>query len=254
MQEIVSSQHLYASLCVGYAVNFATPRLGEISRCLLLTRLSKVAIDKALISVFIERIIDVCCLLLILLLAFVVSFGEMKGFLQAEILQPTFKAFMNLPFGLLLITGSSGTVMIFLVYRKIKHHSTTQIVVSRVWKAIGDVGRMNEKPLFLLYSIIIWTCYFLMTYLWFGIFPETNHLGWREAFIIMAVGSVGRSVPIQGGGMGAYHYLVSNVFALFGVSLLLGNAMAFVIHGLQMVMTICLGIIAWIWILIKTEK
>lgn len=120
--------------------------------------------------------------------------------------------------------------------------------------SVKKVLLLKQKKRFLLYTLTIWLCYFLMTFLWFYTFDETAVLGIKEAFVIMTVGSIGRSVPIQGGGMGAYHYLVSNAFAIFGISLLTGNAMAFVIHGAQLLLTFALGLVAWIWLLYKFER
>jgi hypothetical protein len=34
----------------------------------------------------------------------------------------------------------------------------------------------------------------------------------------------------------------------------LGNALDFVIHGTQMILTVFLGIIAWVWLLMNSEK
>lgn len=254
MHQPVAVRDVYASLSIGYAVNFATPRLGEISRCLVLNQSARVPIDKALISVFIERVVDVVCLAIIVAVAFWISLGNLTTFVQTEIITPLISNILDKPLLLILFVILLAGVLAYVLYKKLNTQARLKMLMERVFTAFKDVLMMKEKKLFLGYTILIWSCYFLMTYLWFGVFAQTSVLGLKEAFVIMAVGSVGRSVPIQGGGMGAYHYLVSNVFAIFGVSLLMGNAMAFVIHGAQMILTIVLGIIAWIWLLVKTEK
>ncbi|RYD71887.1 MAG: hypothetical protein EOP53_22880 [Sphingobacteriales bacterium] len=48
-------------------------------------------------------------------------------------------------------------------------------------------------------------------------------------------------MPVQGGGAGAYHYLVIQAFLLFGVSASVAGAMALVIHGLQTVIYVVVG-------------
>jgi glycosyltransferase 2 family protein len=254
MHEPAGVGELYAALSIGYAVNFATPRLGEISRCLVLNKSAKTPLDKAFISVFIERVIDVLCLAIIVAIAFWISLGNLTLFVKTEILTPILNNILEKPILLILLFLMLFAGAVYVLYHKLNAQARLKMVMSRILTAFRDVLIMKEKKRFLGYTILIWGCYFLMTYLWFGVFTETASLGLKEAFVIMAVGSIGRSVPIQGGGMGAYHYLVSNVFAIFGVSLLMGNAMAFVIHGAQMMLTILLGIVAWIWLLIKTEK
>ncbi|MES2778633.1 MAG: lysylphosphatidylglycerol synthase transmembrane domain-containing protein [Bacteroidota bacterium] len=254
MHQNVPTGHLYAALSIGYAVNFATPRLGEITRCLTLSKSASVPIDKGLISVFIERVVDIICLAAIVGIASYLSMGNLKPFVQTEIVQPIISTILDKPLLLILFITLLVAVLCYFLYQKLSSQTRVKMITDRVLSAFRDVLMMKEKKTFLGYTLLIWSCYFLMTYLWFRVFDETASLGLREAFVIMAVGSVGRSVPIQGGGMGAYHYLVSNVFVIFGVSLITGNAMAFVIHGAQMILTICLGIVAWIWLLVKTEK
>ena len=254
MQEEVSVRNLYASLSIGYAVNFATPRLGEITRCLVLKKSSGVSLEKSLISVFLERVIDLVSLGLIVVLSLLLSRGELRIFVESQLMKPLLNAFMALPLGWVCAGVLLLMATIISLYRRMRTHVWLRDTINRITQAFKDVLTLKEKQSFVVYTFLIWLCYFLMTYLWFRIFPETAHLGMKEAFIIMAVGSIGRSVPIQGGGMGAYHYLVSNVFAIFGVSLVTGTAMAFVIHGAQMILTLVLGIGSWIWLLVQTKK
>lgn len=245
---------LYASLSIGYAVNMATPRLGEITRCLMLQKQTRVPFEKAVVSVFLERVVDVVCLVIIVVAAFWISLGELNYFVSNHILAPLMESISAKDWVSISLVAFFLAGMMWLVYYKLDSQTWVKKALQKVLDGFVKVFTMPQKGLFSFYTLCIWMCYFLMTYLWFDVFAETSGLGLREAFIIMAVGSVGRSVPIQGGGMGAYHYLVSNAFGLMGVSLLTGNAMALVIHGAQMLLTIFLGIIAWIWVLYKTEK
>jgi uncharacterized protein (TIRG00374 family) len=245
---------LYASLSMGYAVNFATPRLGEITRCFVLKKSAKTPIEKTIISVFIERVIDVICLATIVGIASWLSIGVLDTFVTQQIFIPLQEAFLHKPWFVLLPVLFTLFIIGYWLYKKLDSHAKFKLWINQLFQCISSVLLMKQKMLFLLYTLCIWLCYFFMTFLWFDVFTETSHLGLREAFIIMAVGSVGRSVPVQGGGMGAYHFLVSNVFGLLGISSLLGNALAFVIHGTQMILTVFLGIIAWVWLLMNTEK
>ena len=82
-----------------------------------------------------------------------------------------------------------------------------------------------------------------MTYFWIFLFPETSVLSAGACLTIMSIGTLGRSVPIQGGGMGAYHFLVTKVVMLYGLSETMGKTLATVIHGGQTVFTFALGIV-----------
>jgi uncharacterized protein (TIRG00374 family) len=246
--------HLYAALSMGYAVNFATPRFGEITRCLVLKKTDRIPIEQSLISVVIERAIDAICLLIAVGIAAVMNSGRSSEFVVSLILTPLFEKIKAMPWSVILIGGAVILGVFIWLYQRMAASSRVKQFVAQFLDSVKKVFALGQKIRFLVYTILIWACYFLMTFLWFYVFDETLVLGVKEAFLIMAVGSIGRSVPIQGGGMGAYHYLVSNAFALSGISLLTGNAMAFVIHGAQLLLTFALGSVAWIWLLYKFEQ
>jgi uncharacterized protein (TIRG00374 family) len=258
---ILSSMHtdvpissLFSCLSIGYAVNIATPRLGEVARCLALKKVSHVPLEQSGISVVVERVIDVITLAVIVLLAGIIQAHESSAFIHDQVWLPLYTNIQAIPLwilaAVLLIAGAA------MVLIKSKWASLWQpgSFVGRAVQSVKDIVHLRQKGLFVLYTFLIWLCYFLMTFLWFALFDETRELGPYEAFVIMAVGSIGRSVPVQGGGMGAYHYLVSNTFALFGITLVMGNAMAIIIHGAQMILTIVLGLCCWLWMLFKIKN
>jgi uncharacterized protein (TIRG00374 family) len=256
IHETPSTKHLFAALSMGYAVNFATPRLGEIVRCVVLHKTAKVPIEKALMSVVVERVFDIICLLGIVFVVASVNYKQSSLFFDQQIYSPLYTVLIQIPWLLLLLIVLFLLIIGYVVIQKLSNHNRVVVFIKQSIESFKRIFFLNQRIRFLVYTFSIWSCYYLMTYLWFFTFPETSVLGLKEALVIMAVGSIGRSVPIQGGGMGAYHFLVSNAFALFGVSLLVGNAMAIVIHGAQMLLTIVLGFICWMWMLyfIKKQK
>jgi uncharacterized protein (TIRG00374 family) len=250
----VAPGHLFAALSMGYAVNFATPRLGEISRCLVLRKTDQVPLEQSLISVVIERVIDTLCLGIIVFIAATFNYDQSAGFMKDQIVAPLMQKLGGVPWLMLLLVGVIVLAGGVWIYRRLKSNNLVKKLLVQMLDSVKKILRLKYKKRFLLYTCIIWLCYFLMTFLWFFTFDDTKILGIKEAFVIMAVGSIGRSVPIQGGGMGAYHYLVSHAFAIFGITLLTGTALAFVIHGAQLLLTFVLGAIAWIWLLYQSEK
>mgnify|MGYP001795362787 CR=1 FL=1 len=81
-----------------------------------------------------------------------------------------------------------------------------------------------------------------MTYFWFFVFEETSVLTWGACLTILSIGTIGRSVPIQGGGIGAYHFLVGQVVLLYGVTGIVGKTLATLIHAGQTVFTFAMGL------------
>ncbi|MCU0440766.1 MAG: flippase-like domain-containing protein [Bacteroidia bacterium] len=239
---------LFGSLSMGYAVNIVTPRLGEITRCALLSKYGSMPIERSVLSVVVERIVDVLSLLILLLVsAFFVS-TSVDDFIQRYIINAFAERLKQIKlspwFPLLLITAL--TVFGLLLYWFYKRLPQLAKRIQSLSGAAKQLIEMKQKTLFAIYTVLIWVCYYLMTYLWFSVFTETATLGLSHAFVLMVIGSLGRSVPIQGGGMGAYHFLVSQLLLVFGVSITTGTALAFVIHGAQLLLTFVLGLVSWL--------
>jgi hypothetical protein len=58
-----SNFNVFASVMIGYLVNAAVPRLGEVVKCTLLAKYEKTRVDKLLGTIVMERAVDVVCLI-----------------------------------------------------------------------------------------------------------------------------------------------------------------------------------------------
>jgi uncharacterized membrane protein YbhN (UPF0104 family) len=152
---------------------------------------------------------------------------------------------------LFIFIGVAFVLLALIIWRLTKISGNKIARKLEEWKlTFLNILKIEQKFMFFLYTICIWCCYLLMTFLWFFIFDESSYLHLSDAFLVMIIGSIGRSIPIQGGGIGAYHFLVSQSLLLFGIPLLTGNALALVIHGAQSILTFITGIICYLWILV----
>lgn len=237
---------LFASLCVGYGVNFAVPRLGELSRCYIIKKHHRVPFEKSILSVLAERLFDTICLFVLLLILLTSYAGPIREYFTLNILEPLVNK-ITWPIATLLLLVLMA-ITIYIIYL-IKNTSST--ILKRYLLILSDISRLMNKKSFWVYTVLIWLCYYLMTYLWFFTFQETSVLTPSDAFVLMVVGSFGRSIPVQGGGMGAYHFLVANAAVMLGITLVQGNALAVVIHGIQSIFTITLGLLAYFWLLFQ---
>lgn len=100
--------------------------------------------------------------------------------------------------------------------------------------------RMQEKWMFVLYTLLIWLTYWLTSLTTIYAFPEVGHLGATDAIFLMIIGSFGWVVPVQGG-LGAYHFIVSLALAkVFGIAQTTGVVFATISHEAQaLIMIIC---------------
>ena len=105
---------------------------------------------------------------------------------------------------------------------------------------------------FLLHSILIWFCYWAMTYSAVFALPETAVLKPVDGLFLLVVGTFGFIVPAQGG-IGAYHYIVALGLTLYAVPREVGLTYATLTHGAQMILLILLGLISFM-ILFAVQK
>lgn len=243
---IAPNNFLFASLASGYLVNFAIPRLGEVTRALVLKRYLKYPVNTSLSTIVFERLADIICLVLILLSAFFFEFLT-NGTLLNQFTQGVNWVNSN---KIIILLG--GAVSSFFFYRWLKNR---QDKVSKWFTELIEnlfkLTKMKGFDKFLLYTIVIWLGFFLMTYLWFFMFQESAKLSLYQAYLVMVLGVVARSLPIQAGSAGAYHYVVSKALIFLGISINVSNALAIIIHGFQTILTILFGLFAYIWLLRK---
>ncbi len=89
--------------------------------------------------------------------------------------------------------------------------------------------------LFILYTVLIWLCYTLMTYIPFWMFDmqEVYNLDMLDALVITVISAIGIAIPSPGG-LGTYHYFVKqSLLVLFAVPAVTGIAYATVTHGVM---------------------
>jgi glycosyltransferase 2 family protein len=72
----------FLAVMVGYLMNMVFPRMGEISRCGVLSRYEKVSFTKLIGTVVAERAVDMVSLLVLLLYCHFSQFGHMLRFLN----------------------------------------------------------------------------------------------------------------------------------------------------------------------------
>lgn len=242
----------YAALSISYFVSLVIPRLGEITRCLSLKRQHQIPFMQLLGTVIIERVIDIISLFVMLLLTLVLQFGHIMEFVKENVFQPFYEGII-----VKIIAGNGVIICItlailiiscslFFYFRKYIREKSPKLIVQfaeGLKQGLVSISKLKQKTLFIFYTILIWMGYYFMTYFWFFVFKETSILGWGACLSIVSIGSIGRSVPIQGGGMGAYHFLVTQVVILYGVTELFGKTLATCIHGGQVFFTFVMGLV-----------
>ncbi|HET9746832.1 MAG TPA: lysylphosphatidylglycerol synthase transmembrane domain-containing protein [Chitinophagaceae bacterium] len=239
------------SVIVGYFANLAFPRLGEVSRCGALNRAESIPFNKLLGTVIIERIIDVLSLLVCILLAATIEYKRLGNFFSEKIFDPLNEKFQKLTesptllTALILVFVILVGIAVYFIRKNKKKNSASGVnkIIRGFIDGLKSVGNLKRPGLFIFQSAFIWVLYFLGVYTALYAFSFTNDLGASAALFLLVAGGVGMSAPVQGG-IGAYHLLVKEGLILYGVAAENGLAFAFVLHGLQMILVIALGIVS----------
>jgi uncharacterized protein (TIRG00374 family) len=245
----------FSALSIGYFVNLVVPRLGEVTRCLSVKKQEGVPFLQLLGTVIVERVVDIVSLIIVLGLTLALQFEHITTFARENIFQPLYDGvIMKIIDGnlmvLSIVAGIILLIVALIIYFRRKIAASSPKVVSNFIKGLKDglrsIVKLEKRGLFIFYSAMIWVCYFYMTYFWFFVFKETVYLGWGACMAIVTIGTMGRSVPIQGGGMGAYHFLVTHVAMIYGVTEVFGKTLATLIHAGQTIFTLAMGLVGLI--------
>lgn len=246
-----SLKNTTCSVMVGYFANLAFPRLGEVSRCGVLSKAEAIPFNKLLGTVIVERIIDVLSLIVCILLAAAIEFKRLGNFFSEKIFAPLQEKFQQLTTSPLILSGVVITMLILIItaiyFYKKNNRPGAESKLSKLLKGFIDglrsVGKLKRPGLFLFQSAFIWFLYYLGVYTALYAFSFTSDLGANAALFLLVAGGIGMSAPVQGG-IGAYHLLVKEGLVLYGVAAENGLAFAFMLHGLQIILVIILGIVS----------
>ena len=245
-------EHPRSSVCVNsiflsYAVSLLIPRIGEFARCGVLNRYDKVAFPKAIGTVVTERAVDTIIVLLISATAFLMQIGVFTNFFSktGTRIDDVFGMFSPTGWLVTAICGVASVILIYYVLRHLSFYKKVKEMFSGIWQGISSLRKVKNIPLFIFYSLAIWGSYFLHYYLTFFCFDATANLGLSCALVSFVVGSVAVIVPTPNGA-GPWHFAVKTMLILYGVADNQALYFVLIVHTIQTLLVILLGIYAWI--------
>ena len=260
-----NSLNLFAAVMVGYMVNQAVPRAGEISRVTLGSKTERIPMSVSFGTFVTDRIFDVICLGLLVLLVFALQFEQIQLIMD--------KAFASsdgsesgggsLLLPILAGVGVLGAVVVFLMRKrlaKIGIFKKAFDFLGQMWEAILSIRKMDQPVLFVVYTLGIWVCYIMMTYLVFFALDETADLPFLFAVTAFTMGGIGMLFPSPGG-IGSYHFAIISSFVAYAAAFGwteqaakdVGTNIAFIIHTSQFIMMIVVGFLSYLYLVPKIK-
>ena len=249
----VSFKNSFYALNTGYLANFAFPRLGEITRCATLSKAEKIPVDKLFGTVIIERIIDLVMVTILMFVLIIFRFDFFGTWLNENIFNPLSgkldKFFGGTWILIALLAGIPiGLVALYYLFRKsltnIKFLQKPKSFIKGILDGLKAIYKLKRFWGFLFHSILIWACYWAMTYSAVFALAETSVLKPVDGLFLLVVGTFGFIVPAQGG-IGAYHYVIALGLTLYSIPREVGLTYATITHGAQMIMLILLGLVSF---------
>jgi len=245
----------FLAVMVGYLMNLALPRMGEISKCGVLSRYEKIPFTKLIGTVVVERLVDVLMLLLLLLLTIFTQFGQLLKFLDNN---PEVKEKLDkVIYSPILIGGGIFFLLIVWFSRhKIQKSSFMKLVFGyfhQFVEGFRSIGKMKKVGAFIFHSFFIWFMYYAMMVCVFYAFPFTSNLSLLAGLTVFVLGSFGMVAPVQGG-IGAWHFMAIQGLALYGISKPDATVFALVAHGSSTLMLIVFGLLSMLVLPFVNER
>lgn len=232
----------------GYAANIIIPRVGEICRCGMLEQNAKVPFSKGLGTLVAERCVDALLLGLIVLGSILSQLGQFRLLLApdgTEAVTESVPMFQNPAFWYWTI----GIVIFCLLcwWLCVRLHLWDKVkgFISGFWEGFLSLKQIRRLPLFLIYSIGIWICYYFELYLAFYCLPTTAAVGPVAGLACFAASSIAVLVPTPNGA-GPWNLAIVKMLGIYGVPQSDAQPMSFVLHFCQTMIYLLCGFIAWV--------
>jgi uncharacterized protein (TIRG00374 family) len=233
------------AVLVGYLVNLALPRAGEVSRALVLTNYENVPFEKGFGTIVAERIADLIMLLSIVMITLFVEFDFIYNLLTKNF-NPT-----------KIIIGLAVLIIGFYIFssfvKKAKSGFLLKIktFVTGLVEGVTSIFKMKNKWAFIFHTIFIWVMYVAM---FWATIPAIDGLNVPLGGILIGFIAGGFSIAATNGGIGLYPIAVAGALALFDIPTEPATAFGWIMWTAQTAMIIVFGGLAFLVLPIYNKK
>lgn len=234
------------SIFLSYAASLVVPRIGEFTRCGVLKRYDDVSFAKALGTVVTERAIDSLLVMIVTGITLVCQFNVFMTFFDetGTSLDSILKRFSPTGYLVTAACGIAALCLLHILLKKLSIYNKVKATLGGIWQGVISLRNIKNIPLFIFFTIAIWASYFLHYYLTFFCFDFTENLGIACAMVTFIVGSIAVLVPTPNGA-GPWHFAVKTMLILYGVADEKALYFVLIVHTIQTMLVIILGIWAW---------
>ncbi len=245
----------FTSIMIGYMVNYAAPRLGEVARTANLSTQTKRSFSGVFGTVVVERMLDMAVLALALL-TLIPLYSDQLAVVQRRFIEPALAQVDPGAGPMWLLIAGGGVLLIGLLIAGLWW------AIQRQGSAVRQLWRSKLQPAFVSFregmmtllrarrrgaligsTLAMWGGYAIMAYVPLAMLGMAGpfDLGLLDAWGLMLIGALGLVVPSPGG-LGSYHYVtIQALVYLYAVPDADAATYAVLTHAAQLVLYTALG-------------
>ena len=233
------------AVLIGYFVNLAIPRAGEVSRATVMVNYENIPFEKGFGTIVAERIADVMMMFLIIGITLFFQFDFILTLIS--------NSFEPLKIGLIFIGVIIGIIIFSSFVKKAKLGFLLKIknFVVSLTEGVTSILKMKKKWAFIFHTIFIWTMYVAM---FWATIPAIQGLEVPVGGILVGFIAGGFSIAATNGGIGSYPLAVTGAFLLFNLPESPSEAFGWIMWSAQTLMIVVFGGLAFLVLPIYNKK
>ncbi len=220
---------------ITYLINSVTPRLGELTRSLLVRKGNARDTTRALGTVVAEKAADVGFLVLVVGLAIALRWQKTLALVH----RLTDGLTLALPrYTVFLIAGCAVCLLVGVSLPLWPH---IRQFVHNLWQGVSAIVRLRSPLSFCTLCLGIWVCNFLQLLLLVPCFDSLDGVNAADMLHVFAAASVGVLLPTPAGA-GPWHFaIVKTLTGAYGVAKGAAQSFALITHGVKTILVMLLG-------------
>ncbi|WP_299064231.1 lysylphosphatidylglycerol synthase transmembrane domain-containing protein [uncultured Polaribacter sp.] len=233
------------AVLVGYLVNLALPRAGEISRATVMANYEKIPFEKGFGTIVAERIADLIMMLSIVAITLFVQFDFIYNLLTKNF-NPT-----KIIIGLVVLIIGFYIFTSFVKKAESGFLLKIKTFVGGLIEGVTSIFKMKNKWAFIFHTIFIWVMYVAM---FWATIPAIDGLEVPFGGILIGFIAGGFSIAATNGGIGLYPIAVASALALFNIATEPATAFGWIMWTAQTAMIIVFGGLAFLFLPIYNKN
>ena len=233
------------AVLVGYLVNLALPRAGEISRATVMANYEKIPFEKGFGTIVAERIADLIMMLCIIAITLFVQFDFIYDLLTKNF-NPT-----KIIIGLAVVIIGFYILSSFVKKAESGFLLKIKTFVAGLVEGVTSIFKMKNKWAFIFHTVFIWVMYVCM---FWATIPAIDGLDVPFGGILIGFIAGGFSIAATNGGVGLYPIAVAGALALFDIPTEPATAFGWIMWTAQTAMIIVFGGLAFLFLPIYNKN